>query len=733
MHFFRPLNLDEPRMNLLPNIGSLILGLFLFLSQVSGFGQTILEGFVIDSKGNTMIGASVYLKNTLDGTSTDENGRFQFTTQEIGIQTLVVSSISYETYETEILVGDSTLSFKIEIQESPTVLGAVVVSAGTMEVNNEQEVAVLSTLDILTTAGAGADIAGAMRTLPGAQQAGGETGLFVRGGDASEAKFVIDGLTVQNPFESDAPGVSQRSRFTPFQFKGVAFSSGGYSARYGQALSSILELNTLDFPDQSTINLGFSFANASFSGAKLWDRSAIEGGVNYTNIAPFLKLANTNYNFFAAPEGVDGNIRFVTKSGENGLFKAMAISSKIKGGIELPDPFMPGEVISFSTDNENHYSNISYRLLSDKWSLFTAASGSYNVEKFGFGDIPSQNDDWRINWRGEATFFPSEKFRWLVGSEIQRYTLENFYDIYKRGYDETVTALFVEGEWRPLNAFAIKPGLRYEGSERLNRSALAPRLSMAVRTGEKSQVSFAGGVFYQDPDDRYLLSGYTPGFTRSYHYLANYQWNQANQIFRIEGYYKVYDNLIRELNSTYDPNPYRFVMGQVDNSGTGYAKGIDFFWRDRRSVKNLDYWISYSFIDSERSYANYPVPATPDFIADHTLNLTTKYYIEKWKLNINLSYALATGRPYYDPNEEFLSSSTPNYQNLAFTGAYLTNIGKWFTVIYAGIDNIANRKNIFGYRYSSDGNFRYPIEPAIYRSVFLGFFMSLTEFSQDEL
>jgi hypothetical protein len=127
------------------------------------------------------------------------------------------------------------------------------------------------------------------------------------------------------------------------------------------------------------------------------------------------------------------------------------------------------------------------------------------------------------------------------------------------------------------------------------------------------------------------------------------------------------------------------------------------------------------------------VEATPDFIADHTLNVTTKYFIEKWKLNVNLSYAFATGRPYYNPQEAFLSNKTPNYQNLAFTAAYLTNIGKWFTVFYAGLDNIANRKNIFGYRYSADGNFRYPIEPAIYRSVFIGFFMSLSEFSQDEL
>lgn len=712
---------------------SYFLIVFNFLLTGIACGQTQLSGNVTDEKGNALIGANVYLQNTLDGTSTDEKGNFTFTTSEQGSMILVISSISYETQEREIEILDSPLIFEIELAESAAILGAVVVSAGTMEVNNEQEVAVLSTLDILTTAGAGADIAGAMRTLPGAQQTGAQTGLFVRGGDASEAKFVIDGLAVQNPFQSEAPGVSQRSRFTPFQFKGVAFSSGGYSARYGQALSSILELNTLDFPEETTINVGLSFANASFSGSKLWDGSALEGGVNYTNIGPFLKLADLNYDFFETPQGLDGNVRFVTKIGEKGLLKAMTLSSKITSGVFLPDPFTAGNNIPFHTDNQNNYSNVSYRWIGNKWSFFTAASGSLNKEKFGFGEIPSANDDWRINWRAETSFFPSEKFRWMAGSEVQRYSFQNSFDIYHRGYDEFLSALFWEGEWRPLTAVAIKPGLRFENSSLLRNSSLAPRLSMAFRTGIQSQISMAGGIFYQNPDDRYLLAGYKPDLMKSVHYLLNYQINPPNQIFRVEGYYKTYAQLIRELNVSYDPNPYRFIEGEINNSGSGYASGLDLFWRDRNSVKNLDYWISYSFINTERLYANYPQQVTPDFIADHTVNLTTKYFIEKWKLNINLSYAFASGRPYYNPAETFLSSKTNSYQNFALTAAYLRTLGKWFGVFYVGIDNIMNRKNIFGYRYSADGESRYPIEPPIYRSIFVGFFMSLSEFSQDEL
>ncbi len=708
---------------------------FMFLlSSGSGFTQQTIDGQVIDTKGIPLVGANVYLMNTLDGASSDVSGSFSFSTIEKGEHLLVVSSISYETIEIAINLDESPSNLTIVLEEAASNLAAVVVSAGTMEVNNEQEVAVLTTLDILTTAGAGADIAGAIRTLPGAQQNVGQTGLFVRGGDASEASFVIDGLTVQNPFQSDAPGVSQRSRFTPFQFKGVAFSSGGYSARFGQALSSVLELNTLDMPEQSTINLGINFASIGVSGSQLWDHSGFEAGVNYTNLTPFFKLADTNFEFYEIPEGFDISARFVQETGENGLFKAFVVNTRSKSGVRLPDPAMPGSIIPFSTDNDNTYGNLSYRYLGENWSLYSAASASHNSEDFGFGDIPLQNRDWRFNWRGETGFFPSESWRWLLGSEIQRFGLKQSFDNLSQKYDETIAAAYLEGEWRPRNNFAVKPGIRYEHSSYLQSSSLAPRLSMAFRTGEWSQISLASGLFYQNPHDRYLLRDLKPDFTKAVHYLANYQWLQSNKIFRVEGYHKTYSQLIRELEGNYDPNPYRFIFGPVDNTGDGYATGLDFFWRDRSTLKNLDYWISYSYIQTERDYANFPVKATPDFIADHTINLTTKYFIEAWQSNINVSYAFASGKPYYDPGDQgFLSNRTPAYQNFSLNFAYLTNIGKWFTVLYAGVDNITGHRNIFGYRYSQDGEQRYAIEPPIYRSFFIGMLMSLSEFSQDEL
>ena len=86
----------------------------------------------------------------------------------------------------------------------------------------------------------------ALKTLPGAQQVGETEGLFVRGGTATETKVFIDGTLVNKFFYSTSPNVAGYGRFSPFLFKGTVFSTGGYSALYGQALSAAVILESID-------------------------------------------------------------------------------------------------------------------------------------------------------------------------------------------------------------------------------------------------------------------------------------------------------------------------------------------------------------------------------------------------------------------------------------------------------------------------------------------------------
>ena len=132
------------------------------------------------------------------------------------------------------MLNNAIFEVQIKLQEAMNVLNTATITAGTFEASDSKKMVMLKPLDIVTTA--------VMQFLPGSQRVGEQEGLFVRGGSANETKTVIDGMIVQNPFFSSTPDVPQRGRFTHFMFKGTAFRTGGYSAQYGQALSSVLLL-----------------------------------------------------------------------------------------------------------------------------------------------------------------------------------------------------------------------------------------------------------------------------------------------------------------------------------------------------------------------------------------------------------------------------------------------------------------------------------------------------------
>ncbi len=404
-------------------------------------------------------------------------------------------------------------------------------------------------------------------------------------------------------------------------------------------------------------------------------------------------------------------------------------------GITIPDPQTPASIINFGLKNENTFFNTSFSYwASEKIRYSTAFAFSNNTDNINWGAINVFRHDSRVQGRGEMLYEINNNLKLSAGTEIQHYSYQQQYDTLHGKFDETLSAVYAETEWKPVRLLGIKAGVRVENSALLNKNNIVPRLSAAIKTSDHAQISSAAGIFYQSVTPNYLLQGYKPGFQKATHYMLNYQWINNDRTFRIEGYYKSYQQLVRENGMAYNPNPYRYNFGMVDNSGNGYAKGIDFFWRDKKTIKNLDYWISYSFIDTKRLYQNYLASATPDYVSPHNLNIITKYFIDAIQTNISISYNYASGRPYYNPSATtFLSNKAPDYHNLALSLSYLATIKKMFTVFYLSIDNITNHHNVLGYRYSNDGAFRYPILPPVYRSIFFGINISLTKFNKDEL
>ncbi|MES2881748.1 MAG: carboxypeptidase-like regulatory domain-containing protein, partial [Bacteroidota bacterium] len=215
--------------------------LLLFFITQTLQAQTVLAGKVKDAKNVGIPGASITIKDSYDGAVTDSLGNFRFSTTEKGVHNLIVSAIGFNTLQQQITIGDSTQNFEWTLKEAFDEMKAVVITAGSFEASDRKRAGVvLNSIDVVTTASANGDITGALKTLPGAQQVGETEGLFVRGGTAAETKIFIDGTLVNNFFQSSVPNIASYGRFSPFIFKGTVFSTGGYSALYGQALSSAL-------------------------------------------------------------------------------------------------------------------------------------------------------------------------------------------------------------------------------------------------------------------------------------------------------------------------------------------------------------------------------------------------------------------------------------------------------------------------------------------------------------
>jgi hypothetical protein len=213
--------------------------------------QVKITGTVVSKPEKPVQGVNVFLQGTYDGATTDSLGRFSFKTSEKGEQTLIASFIGFETQGVNLLIETEDINQDIILREEINELNEVTINAGAFEASDTKKSVMLKPLDIVLTAGTNADIYGAFGTLPGSHQVGEEGRLFVRGGESYETKTFMDGMLISTPFFSKMPDLPTRGRFSPILFNGAVFSTGGYSAEYGQALSSIVSLNTTALEPES--------------------------------------------------------------------------------------------------------------------------------------------------------------------------------------------------------------------------------------------------------------------------------------------------------------------------------------------------------------------------------------------------------------------------------------------------------------------------------------------------
>ncbi|AZJ32288.1 Outer membrane cobalamin receptor protein [Tenacibaculum mesophilum] len=703
-----------------------------FLTHTLLIAQTTIKGKVTDTKGNPIEGANVYLEGTYDGTSSDEKGNFSFTTSEEGEQTLTVSFISFETYIKTAEVS-TFKNLKIILREDVNTLDSVTINAGTFEAGDNAKVTALKPLDVVTTASALGDFVGALQTLPGTSSVSEDGRLFVRGGEAEETQIFIDGARVFTPYSPSARNIPTRGRFSPFLFKGITFSTGGYSAEYGQALSSVLLLNTNDEAVKEKTDISLMTVGLGVGNTQIFGKNSLSVNASYINLAPYQKLFPDRNTWNKPVQSLNGEAVYRFRFKNESLLKLYGAYSytdfdMIQEDINYEDGFR------FGLKNRNLYFNGSYKQhLTNNWTVTGGASFTNDNSKINILDDKVVDNENSAHVKATLKKRFSNRFKLNFGAE---YFITDFSEDYSSetngnttyGVDNNIFGSFIEADIFFSKKLATKVGVRMENSELLDEFTISPRASIAYKPGENAQFSFAYGRFYQNPKNEYLKFNMQFKAENTSHFIANYQYVKNKQILRIEGYYKKYQDLVK-----YD-NDRALSYSNFSNLGEGYSKGIDIFWRDNKNVKSTDYWVSYSFLDTERDYKNYPVKATPNFASKHNLSVVAKHWIADWKSQVGMSYNFASGRSYTNPNKGgFLNQKTKNYNSVSLNWAYLISQQK---ILYFSVNNVLGTQNVFGYNYKNTpnpaGTFnRQAIIPSADSFFFVGFFWTISDNKKD--
>lgn len=672
---------------------SILILTLLLLGHSLGHAQQIISGTVTDGH-HPIAGANVFVKGTTDGCLTDSLGHFSFSTLKADSVQLMVTCIGYDNAERDWQKGHKPLA--IRLYERTTTIDEVIVTGSTFQFGQANGVKQLGALDVVLDGGSCGDIVAALQSLPGTQKVGEDGKLYVRGGSSEECQTYINGMHVLQPYSTTAPNSPSRGRFSPFLFKGISFSLGGYDAEYGQALSSVLPMETTDAPVSDKLGVSASLIDWNIGGTKATKQGCWSMNATYMDLGmynrlfpdrwtwrkPYRQLSfETQWKTQPTPSsvwksylGFDRTTLSLDTDGrtlhleENNLYLNSVAKGSAKGYVTWFAGLAGGMVWQDISDALLHGDRYRYR--TGELHLKTKASKTLTA--------------WMKGTIGMESFF---RYQWLD------YRLpDRLHD--SKGY--LLPALFAMTQYKPFKGCSAEASLRTEYSSLSHRWTLLPRLLLNYNPSRRWLLSLYAGSYTQEPADTILVRSLEPSRSSlAHHYIAGLQYSFGNTLVRMEAYYKRYSHL--PLLS----------QGHYTTDGHGMSRGFDLFIDDRSLLPNLTTMLSYSYNDSRRRYLNDLTEQQPPYVSRHNLRLALKYGISIF--NFALTESFASGR-------KSEGRTTPYYNSLDASVTYLASKR---VIIYASLSNLLGRKNIYGY---SGGK---PITNGSDRFFYIGIFVSL--------
>jgi hypothetical protein len=641
------------------------------LGSLSAGAQQVVKGTVLDGK-HPLAGVNVYLAGTLDGCLTDSLGRFSFTTESTDSCVLKASCVGYTDYVVRTTV-DRLHDVTIKMRPQTTPIDEVVVTASNFRFGQGPGTQTMSSIDVVTTGSSCGDLVAALQSLPGSQRVGEDGKLYVRGGSSEECQTFINGMHVLQPYSTERTGSVVRGRFSPFLFKGINFSSGGYMGEYGQALSSVLSMNTTDKVDHDKLGVSASMLDWNLGGTKAFDQSSLSFNMAYCSLSLYNAVFGEGRMDWTRPYrlfSTESQYKILTSSGNQW---------KTYIGYDLTSFGCQEDDLPLSLVEHNAYFNSTYHASVGRHAtLFAGVAQSLLAQRIKNAlALNDRYDDRKGETHLKASLQGSawKKLGWAVGAESllryakMGYRLEQDYH-HRFGYG--LVALHADAKLSVLPRVYALASLRGEWCSDDHRFQPMPRLSLQYVPKKEWNISVTAGRYSQMASDEVLHREHH-GLRQSTadHFIASMQYGTQKVLFRLETYYKRYRHL-----------PLLEGEGYV-SAGKGTSKGIDLY-AYLNCWDNMDLTVAYSYNDSKRRWLDYPAMMMPEWASRHNLRFNARYTVGKLIFGLSDTF---TSHRHVD------GYTTPNYNSLDLSMTVLVNKR---TIVYTSLSNLLNQRHVYG-------------------------------------
>jgi outer membrane cobalamin receptor len=638
-----------------------------------------LSGYVKDSStGETLIGATVYIKDTKFGAYTNKSGFYAIRGIPDGTYTLSVSMVGYAKLEEEItLVNSETKRIDRKLEPSISKTDEVTVIA---ERQADKKEIVISRTDVPVRQlqqirfGGEADLFRALQFLPGVLTSSMiSNGLYIRGGSPDQNLVLLDGATVYNP--SHLFGFF--STFNTEALKDVELLKGGFNAEYGGRLSSVINITQKDGNREQyegTASLGIISAKASVQGPVGNGSFFVSGRRTYFDLVTEM-IDQDPANPFPDYYFYDVNAKLVQDLGENDKIFFSGFSSADQMGYE-----------AFGINMSLYIKNLAG---SARWThifddnLFTTllfSASKYNNGLYVNTGYEATVDNYILDYTGKfnAEWFASDKLTTKFGVEYNNYTFSYNQDftngentdgekeseggITKFDVLDHNISTFAQANYELTDDLNLQAGLRASYFNQANQTVLDPRLAARYQLTENYALKASWGIYHQNlklatqPDfsffDTWMGTDSSLNLGKAVHYILSLEGKIAKEYeLNLDVYYKQLTN-INELNRYVTKIE---VAEDVLFEGRGESMGAEILFQ--KKYGDFTGWIGYSFgfVNAQLDSVNDGAWYSPKYDRRHDFKVVANYILNKtWEFGS--SFVFQSGQGY--------TAMTSRYQGL---------------------------------------------------------------------